>query len=137
MQIPNPVDPAIISLAFSLSLKILANTGVTFYQKDEFAVLQDAYAIKLKDMEIPNEQTGLFLASCIGKILHGNFSWTYKAGWERIKSLPIKLPVRKSEEIDWEYMEKYIRAIEKTVIKDVVQYKDRVIKETRKIVGNQ
>ena len=34
-------------------------------------------------------------------------------------------------------MEKYIRAIEKTVIKDVVQYKDRVIKETRKIVGNQ
>ena len=40
-----------------------ANTGVTFYQKDEFAVLQDAYAIKLKDMEIPNEQVGLFLAS--------------------------------------------------------------------------
>ena len=107
--------PTILKNVISISANG-ANTGVTFYQKDEFAVLQDAYAIKLKDMEIPNEQVGLFLASCIGKILHGNFSWTYKAGWERIKGMVIKLPVKESEEIDWEYMQERITELEQYLI---------------------
>lgn len=125
--------PTILKNVISISANG-ANTGVTFYQKDEFAVLQDAYAIKLKDMEIPNEQVGLFLSSCISKILHGNFSWTYKAGWERIKGMVIKLPVKESEEIDWKFMEKYIHAVEKIVIKDVVDYKDSIIAKTKEIV---
>lgn len=99
-----------------------ANTGVTFYQKDEFAVLQDAYAIKLKDIEIPNERIGLFLASCISKILHGNFSWTYKAGWERVKGMSIKLPVKESEEIDWGYMQERIAELEQERIAELEQY---------------
>ena len=37
---------------------------------------------------------------------------------------------------DWEYMEKYIRAIEKVVIKDVVKYKDSVIERTKEIVAS-
>lgn len=111
-----------------------ANTGVTFYQSDEFAVLQDAYAIKLKNMEIPNKQVGLFLAACINKILHGNFSWTFKAGWERIKEMSISLPVKEFGEIDWEYMEKYIKATEKVVIRDVVDWKDEMIKKTKEVV---
>ena len=36
---------------------------------------------------------------------------------------------------DWEYMEKYIRVIEKKVIADVVKYKDQVIDVTRKVVS--
>ena len=126
--------PTILKNAISISANG-ANTGITFYQDEEFAVLQDAYAIKLKNMEIPNKQTGLFLASSISKILHGNFSWTYKAGWERVKGMSIKLPVKETEEIDWEYMEKYIRAIEKIVIKDVVKYKDDMIRKTKEIVA--
>lgn len=113
--------PTILKNVISISANG-ANTGVTFYQKDEFAVLQDAYAIKLKDVEIPNEQVGLFLASCIGKILHGNFSWTYKAGWERIKGMVIKLPVKKSEEIDWDYMQERITDLEQERITDLEQY---------------
>lgn len=113
--------PTILKNVISISANG-ANTGVTFYQKDEFAVLQDAYAIKLKDMEIPNEQVGLFLASCISKILHGNFSWTYKAGWERIKGMVIKLPVKETEEIDWEYMQKRIAELEQERITELEQY---------------
>lgn len=113
--------PTILKNVISISANG-ANTGVTFYQKDEFAVLQDAYAIKLKDVEIPNEQVGLFLASCISKILHGNFSWTYKAGWERIKGMVIKLPVKEFEEIDWEYMQEYITELEQERITELEQY---------------
>lgn len=113
--------PTILKNVISISANG-ANTGVTFYQNDEFAVLQDAYAIKLKDIEIPNEQVGLFLASCIGKILHGNFSWTYKAGWERIKGMSIKLPVKESEEIDWGYMQERIAELEQERIAELEQY---------------
>lgn len=35
---------------------------------------------------------------------------------------------------DWDYMEKYIRAIEKTVIADVVKYKNTMIKKTKEVV---
>lgn len=36
---------------------------------------------------------------------------------------------------DWDFMEKYIRAIEKVVIKDVVDYKDSIIAKTKEIVA--
>lgn len=93
--------PTILQNVISISANG-ANTGAAFYQKDDFAVLQDAYAIKLRNTEIPNEKVGLFLAACIGKLLHGNFSWTYKAGWQRIKRLNIKLPVKTTYVLDLE-----------------------------------
>ena len=40
------------------------------------------------------------------------------------------------DDINWQYMERYIRAMEKVVIADVVKYKDRVIEETRKLVSH-
>lgn len=87
-------------------------------------------------METPNEQVGLFLAACINKILHEKFSWTFKAGWERIKEMSISLPVKESGEIDWKYMEKYIKATEKAVIKDVIDWKDEKIRLTKEVVNN-
>ena len=36
---------------------------------------------------------------------------------------------------DWEYMEKYIRAMEKVVIKDVVVWKDEMIEKTKMVVN--
>ena len=34
---------------------------------------------------------------------------------------------------DWEYMEKYIKATEKEIIKEVVLYKDKVIAKAKEI----
>ena len=112
--------PTILKNVISISANG-ANTGITFYQDNEFAVLQDAYAIKLKNMEIPNEQVGLFLASCVNKILYGNFSWTYKAGWERVKGMSICLPVTSSGEIDWKYMQERIAELEQERIAELEQ----------------
>ena len=58
----------------------------------------------------------------------------YARHWSVAKNLSIKLPVKESEEIDWKFMEKYIHAIEKIVIKDVVDYKDSIIAKTKEIV---
>lgn len=68
-----------------------------------------------------------------------------------IENMPISLPIQtdaKSNPIidadykyhpdgyipDWEFMEKYIKAIEKIVIADVVQYKDAMISKTKEVV---
>lgn len=45
-----------------------------------------------------------------------------------IENSEILLPIACDETPDWEFMEKYIRAIEKVVIKDVVEFKDKIIK---------
>ena len=131
---PKDKCPTILKNVISISANG-ANTGATFYQSEEFSVLQDAYTIKLIRQEIPNEKVGLYLASAISKVLLGNFSWTFKAGWERIKNLSISLPITLDGNPDFEYMERYIRAMEKVVIADVVAYKNKVTEKTKEVVG--
>ena len=99
-----------------------ANTGATFYQSKKFTVLQDAYAIQWKSKkEILTDNKYLFLTASISKTIYGNYEWTNKAGWERIKSQKISLPI-KNNKPDYETMETIISAIRKLVIKDVVLY---------------
>lgn len=64
-----------------------------------------------------------------------HFSWgTQSFKVSVIEDGEFLLPVTSDGEPDWTYMEKYIRAIEKNVIKDVVDYKDEVIAKTKKAV---
>lgn len=65
-----------------------------------------------------------------------HFSW----GTQSFKASVIEdgeflLPVTCDGTPDWTYMEKYIRAIEKVVIKDVIDYKDSIIAKTKEIVA--
>lgn len=99
-----------------------ANSGATFYQNGEFSVLQDAYAIKLKSMDIPNAQCGIYLTACIRRVLVGNYNWVCKAGWERIKNLSIQLPITATGSIDWDFMTDYIRELERERIRELDAY---------------
>ncbi|MDY3133597.1 MAG: restriction endonuclease, partial [Campylobacter lanienae] len=56
--------------------------------------------------------------------------------WERVKNESIKLPITANGEIDFEFMNNFIKAIEKLVIKDVVLYTDNKIKATKSIVSS-
>ena len=44
-----------------------------------------------------------------------------------MKESIISLPVTAKNDIDFDYMEKYINAMQKLTIKKVVEYKDKVI----------
>ena len=87
-----------------------ANSGAMFYQPYDFTILQDSYAIKYKLKEL-NENEYLYLLVCLQKVIRNNYSWTNKAGWERIKTLSIELPVDKDGNILYSYMDKYIEKI--------------------------
>ena len=133
--VPKNNDATILKKVISISANG-ANTGATFYQSKEFTVLQDAYAIKwiFTDNTLTDNQY-LYLTGSISKTIFGNYEWTNKAGWEKIKSDKISLPI-KNGEIDFEFMESFISAIQKLVIKDVVVYADRKIEATKAVVKN-
>ena len=99
-----------------------ANTGATFYQKKEFTVLQDAYAIKWKSKtDCITDNQYIYLTSSISKTIFGNYEWTNKAGWEKIKTEKIKLPT-KNGKIDLEFMESFIAELEMGRIAEIESY---------------
>lgn len=108
-------------------------TGKVYAQPQPTAVLWDAYLIKPIQNDV-SEEILLYYARCIEKLTIEKFSYEKKATWERIKKCNIIIPVTSTGEPDFDYMERYIRAIEKVVIADVVKYKDRVIEITKKVI---
>lgn len=99
-----------------------ANTGATFYQSKEFAVLQDAYAIRWTYTDnILTDNQYLFLTGCVSKTIYGNYEWTNKAGWERIKGEKIQLPIN-NDGIDFDFMESFIAELEAQRIAELSAY---------------
>lgn len=116
-----------------------ANSGVVFYQPEKFAVLQDAYAIKVRNYDIPNAEVGLYLTSCLYKAVASNHDWNYKAGWNRIKEDKFCLPIKTDENNnpiiddtyfyhdegfipDFEYMRERITELERERITELERY---------------
>lgn len=110
--------------------------GVTLpavsYQPDEFGGSQLIIG-RAKDNWM-NSETGLFLATAI-KVHMSEFSYNHKPGMKIYKNMDVVLPVTPAGEIDFNYMQNYIRATEKQTIEGVVEYKDKVIEETKKVVN--
>ena len=99
-----------------------ANTGATFYQSNEFTVLQDAYAIDWSQGDTLTDNSYLFLTAAVSKAIYGNYEWTNKAGWERIKFEKIHLPITENDKIDFAFMENFIAELEAERIKELEAY---------------
>ncbi|OUN18811.1 restriction endonuclease [Ligilactobacillus salivarius] len=118
------------------SIAIIQNgaiaTGKVYVQPQHTGVLWDGYLIQ-SNFEVDKECRRLFyIATCIEKTIRPIFNRDNKATWNRIKGYKIKLPVTDDNTLDFEYMENYIRAVEKLTIKDVIEYKDKMIALTKK-----
>lgn len=86
-----------------------ANSGATFYQTQEFTVLQDAHAFKwiYNNKQLSDNQY-LFIVSVINKTIRDKYTWKDKSCLKRIMSDKIRLPI-KNNEIDFEFMESYMK----------------------------
>ncbi len=109
-------------------------TGTVYAQPQAVGVLWDAYLIKPM-VEAKSVEALLYMAKCIEKITKEQFSYDKKATWDRVKTCEVSLPVTLNGDIDFDYMERYIRAIEKLAIADVAKYKDKLIASTKQVVG--
>lgn len=105
-------------------------TGIAFYNSDDFAILQDSYALTLVGKDKIDLKTGLFLETCLNKLLVGNFNWNNKAGWKRIKDCEIALPVNENGEPAWVFMQEYIE----NKLDYFVKQREQEIKEYLKLI---
>lgn len=126
------------------------STGNVYPQPHDIGVLYNAYIIVLKN-SIKNRCIYEFLSCSLQKAIKKQFNYSNKAGWDKVKQCSFLLPIQTNSNNtpvidqqhtyhpngyipDWTYMENYILATEKVVIKDVVDYKDEVIAKTKKAV---
>lgn len=92
-------------------ITIGAEGFTAFYQKNDFVAGNKVYTLRHPQM---NETIGLYLSSVLN-ILSSNYSFADARILDKIKEERIRLPVKEVEEIDFEYMEKYIKNIENRV----------------------
>ncbi|MCR2061284.1 restriction endonuclease subunit S [Campylobacter helveticus] len=96
-----------------------------FYQPHEFAILQDAYALRFRSefMQDGAELSSLcylYLTSLLQKILQ-KYNWNNKSGWAKVSKEFITLPVL-NEQIAFDFMESYIKALEAERLQELEAY---------------
>ena len=119
-------------------ITIGAEGGVAFYQPDNFIAGIKVYTLKHERM---NLEIGLYLCTALNKYAH-YYSYANARILDKIKNEIIQLPVKPGtdeinyteDDIDWDYMEAYIRVMEKQVIADVVDYKESAITTAKELV---
>lgn len=134
-------DEQYLSPAKSLSFG--QDTATVFYQSDTYFTGDKIKVMVLNNHDL-NDELAQYFSTVITKRF-STFAWGQSSFNEKIlKATEIVLPVIGSpdsdheytvDDIDFDYMERYIRAIEKLAIADVVKYKDKLIEMTRQIVG--
>lgn len=125
--------------------------GNTFYRDTEYKMVTHARVFALSPKFEMTEKIGLYMTACMS-YLTKKFAYSNMCSWNKIQNLPLCLPIQTDDSgepvidagktynpkgyiPDWEYMERYIKATEKEIIKEVVLYKDEVIKKAKEIAG--
>ncbi len=96
-----------------------ANTGKMFYQPEEFTVLQDSYALEPISSGI-SSYAQIYIIGAMQHVIKDNYDWSNKAGWEKIRSNAVTLPVNDKGLPDYQYMDKYIRIQAKQIINELL-----------------
>lgn len=104
-----------------------------FLQLKEFCASANIIILVPKFDNVPNAALLYFVA--LLRANNGVYDYNYKISKDRLMNTVLLVPVTSTGAIDFDYMQNYIRATEKQTIKGVVEYKDRVIAETKKVVG--
>ena len=113
-----------------------ASTGMVYAQPQATGTLYNAYQIKLKPDVHENLTVSqlLFLATTTQASIQNKFSYENKAIWNKIQAETIKLPLKPSadpenytqDDIDWDYMENFMQAIEEKAHARVVSLKKQI-----------
>lgn len=134
----------------AITVSYNGSVGQVFYQEHPFWASDDINVLFLKDHALNRELYG-YLSACLymaGKPFAYTFKWNKDRMSETTISLPIQtniagLPIIDPMKTyhsdgfipDWNYMETHSRAIEKLVIKDVVEFADKKITAVKQIIG--
>ena len=123
-------NPVVTFPKNSITVDIFGNT---FYRNYDFGAGDDT-GVYWNESKEYSQSVMLYFAASISKSLRGRFSYGKKLRSSQSLKFKINLPAV-NDRIDYEFMENFIKAIEKLVIKDVVQWTDKKIEATKKVVA--
>ena len=124
-------DEQYLSPAKSLSFG--QDTATIFYQPNAYFTGDKIKVMILKNRDL-NDELAQYFITVISKAF-STFTWGQSSFNEKIlKAVKINLPITPDGDIDFDYMERYIRAIEKMTIADVVKYRDRELYAAKQAV---
>ena len=130
-------DPNIFD-SIEMTIDIVQNgaiaTGDVYPQPQRTGILWDAYLIQASNHQ-DNAETLLYFSTAIAKSIKKKYTYDNKAYWEQVKEDKIILPITPSGEIDYMFMESYIRAQEKLAIQRVKDWRDKEIATTKNITN--
>lgn len=131
-------DPNIFD-SIEMTIDIVQNgaiaTGDVYPQPQRTGILWDAYLIQASHHQ-DNAETLLYFSTAIVKSIKKKYTYDNKAYWEQVKEDKINLPITPSGEIDYKFMETYIRAQEKLAIQRVKDWRDKEIATTKSITNS-
>ena len=106
--------------------------GNAFYRNYDFGAGDDTGVYWNTERELSREMM-LFLTKTSEKALQGKFSYGKKLRSSQSLNFRMKLPTKNGTP-DYDFINTYISAIHKLVIKEVVFYADRKIEATKKVI---
>ena len=98
-----------------------------------YKMVTHARVFSLKPQMPFNKYRGLFVQVHLG-FLKKKFSYNNMCSWEKIKNSFISLPTLNGH-IAFDTMETFIKALEKLCIRSVIEWKDRIIETTKRVVS--
>ena len=120
---------------FSLTATVIWNYKYVKYQREEYYCSQNINKLTPKEKVFSwNKKIAYYFVTLVQKFvsLYDWQQWWYKLN--DIKNFQISIPIQNSE-IDFDFMETFIRAIEKLVIKDLVLWNERKLQAYRQVIS--
>lgn len=119
------------------AIMIGGKTMVVTYQAEDF-FSNDSHNLVLyaKDDKLRNELIQLFMVASLNKSLKPIYSWGDSVSKTKIVKDKFQLPVTDAGFIDYQFMETYIRAVEKLTIQKVYDWRAQEVKTTKAIVND-
>ncbi len=108
--------------------------GNAYYRDFEYKLATHNHVFSLTGDVIRNKFVGMYIVGALSS-LPKLFSYNNMATWNKLKAIEVTLPVTSNGDIDYDYMERYIRAIEKLAIAGVVKYRDRLTATIKQVVS--
>ena len=117
------------------TILIHSNNQNTVYLDTPFYLKDGHGATSVLQSEYLDKMTAQFFMASIKKVILQKYSYNAKATKIGLKNTDINLPITKDGTPDYTYMTLVISAIQKLVIKNVVEYADKKIAAHNKVIS--
>lgn len=107
---------------------------ITYQEKDFCSNDSHNLALYLNNEDYQNSYVYRYMVGALKAALSHKYYWGDSISRKKIQNDKMLLPIKLDGTPDFDYMERYIRAMEKLVIADVVKYRNKIIEKTKEVI---